>query len=60
MTGLGLFPEGLRHPASFGEPLLEPADFAGVGIRTPLSELSWETLQALGAHASGRERSMTP
>lgn len=49
VTGLGLFPEGLRHPASFGEPLLEPADFAGVGIRTPLSELSWETLEALGA-----------
>jgi TRAP-type C4-dicarboxylate transport system substrate-binding protein len=49
LTGLGLFPEGLRHPASFAEPLLEPADFIGVGIRTPLSELSWETLEALGA-----------
>ncbi|WP_167762095.1 TRAP transporter substrate-binding protein DctP [Blastococcus sp. CT_GayMR20] len=49
VSGLGLFPEGLRHPASFAEPLLEPADFAGVGIRTPLSDLSWETLQALGA-----------
>lgn len=49
VTGLGLFPEGLRHPASFGEPLLEPADFAGVGIRTPLSDLSWETLETLGA-----------
>ena len=40
----GLDPRGLRHPAGFGEPLLEAADFAGVGIRTPLSELSWETL----------------
>jgi TRAP-type C4-dicarboxylate transport system substrate-binding protein len=49
LTALGLFPEGLRHPASFGEPLLEPDDFAGVGIRTPLSDLSWETLEALGA-----------
>jgi TRAP-type C4-dicarboxylate transport system substrate-binding protein len=49
LTGLGLFPEGLRHPASFGEPLREPADFAGVGIRAPLSELSWEILEALGA-----------
>jgi TRAP-type C4-dicarboxylate transport system substrate-binding protein len=49
VTGLGLFPEGLRHPASFAAPLLEPADFAGVGIRTPRSELAWEVLQALGA-----------
>jgi TRAP-type C4-dicarboxylate transport system substrate-binding protein len=49
VTGLGLFPEGLRHPASFGKPLLEPADFAGVSIRTPLSDLSWEVLQILGA-----------
>jgi TRAP-type C4-dicarboxylate transport system substrate-binding protein len=49
LTGIGLIPEGLRHPAGVGEPLLEPADFVGVGIRTPLSELSWETLEALGA-----------
>lgn len=49
VTGLGLFPEGLRHPASYAEPLREPADFSGVGIRTPRSELSWEVLEALGA-----------
>jgi TRAP-type C4-dicarboxylate transport system substrate-binding protein len=49
VTGLGLFPEGLRHLASFGDPLLEPADFAGVSIRAPLSDLSWEVLEALGA-----------
>ena len=45
VTGLGLFPEGLRHPVGYGQPLREPADFVGVGIRTPLSQLSWETLE---------------
>ena len=49
VTGLGLFPEGLRHPAGYSGPLREPADFSGVGIRTPRSELSWEVLEALGA-----------
>ena len=49
VTGLGLFPEGLRHPAGFGEPLLAPADFAGAAIRAPRSELTWETFAALGA-----------
>jgi TRAP-type C4-dicarboxylate transport system substrate-binding protein len=49
VTGLGLFPEGLRHPAGYAGPLLELDDFAGLGIRTPRSDLSWEVIEALGA-----------
>jgi TRAP-type C4-dicarboxylate transport system substrate-binding protein len=49
VTGLGLFPEGLRHPAGYSGPLREPADFSGVGVRAARSELTWEMLEALGA-----------
>ncbi len=49
VTGLGLFPEGLRHPAGYAGPLRELGDYAGLGIRTPRSELSWEVIEALGA-----------
>ena len=29
VVGLGLWPEGLRHPFGFGAPLNEPADYDG-------------------------------
>jgi TRAP-type C4-dicarboxylate transport system substrate-binding protein len=49
VVGLALWPEALRHPVGFGRPLRSLADFAGKGIRAPRSELTWETLRALGA-----------
>ncbi len=49
VTGLALFPEGLRHPVGYGAPVLEPADLAGGSVRAPRSELTWEVLRALGA-----------
>lgn len=49
VTGLALVPESLRHPFSFGEPVLEPADLDGQAIRTPNSDLSYAVLEAFGA-----------
>ncbi len=49
VVGLALWPEALRHPVGFGDPLRSLADFAGKGIRAPRSELTWEMLRALGA-----------
>ncbi len=48
-VGLALIPGGLRHPFSFGQPLLRPADFAGTTIRAPYSDLVYATLRSLGA-----------
>jgi TRAP-type C4-dicarboxylate transport system substrate-binding protein len=49
IEGLALIPEELRHPVGFGRALRSPADFAGVGIRAPLSNASYALLRALGA-----------
>lgn len=49
VTGLALVPESLRHPFSFGEPILEPDDLQGQKIRIPRSELSYAVLEAFGA-----------
>ena len=50
VIGLSLFPEGLRHPYSFGDdPLLGPASYAGQTIRAPASAVSSAMLAALGA-----------
>jgi TRAP-type C4-dicarboxylate transport system substrate-binding protein len=49
LVGLALLPGPLRHPLSFGQPLLSASDFGGhrVGIRA--SGVTAETLRALGA-----------
>ncbi len=49
VTGLALVPESLRHPFSFGKPMLEPGDLQGQTIRTPRSELGYAVLKAFGA-----------
>ena len=49
VVGLGLWPEGLRHPFGFHRPLATPADFDGSTINAPLSRASFELLRALGA-----------
>jgi TRAP-type C4-dicarboxylate transport system substrate-binding protein len=47
-TGLALLPEGLRHPFSFGKPLVTPAAFRGKVIRAAKSNLGDATIRALG------------
>ena len=49
VVGLGLLPEGLRHPIGFARPYLKAEDFAGATIRTPPSNASYRLLEALGA-----------
>jgi TRAP-type C4-dicarboxylate transport system substrate-binding protein len=49
-VGLTLWPEDLRHPFSVTDkPLLSPADFKGLQIRTPPSGVSNMLIQQLGA-----------
>jgi C4-dicarboxylate-binding protein DctP len=49
IEGLALIPEQLRHPVGFGRELRSPADFAGIGIRAPLSNTTYALLRSLGA-----------
>ena len=50
VVGLTLWPEDLRHPFSVTDkPLLSPADFKGLQIRTPPSGVSNMLIQQLGA-----------
>ena len=48
--GLALWPAELRHPASFHTPIVNLADFKDFAIRAPLSRVSYDLLEALGAH----------
>ena len=50
-VGLAMVPFGLRHPFSLGDPLLLRADFAGVRIRVPYSQIGydgWLMIEAFG------------
>ena len=49
VVGLDLFPERLRHPVGFKEPLLGLDDYRGAVIRAPRSQTTWRTLEAFGA-----------
>jgi TRAP-type C4-dicarboxylate transport system substrate-binding protein len=55
VVGLGLWPEELRRPVSYEEPLLTLADFDGRGVRVPTSETSFAIFRALGAEPSDPE-----
>jgi len=48
-TGLGTYPDQLRHPLGFEAPFLTLADFNGAHIRVPNSLLSDEIIRSLGA-----------
>lgn len=48
VTGLVLFPEGLRHLFGFGTPILSPADVVGEKIRTLRTRDTDAILEALG------------
>jgi TRAP-type C4-dicarboxylate transport system substrate-binding protein len=47
-TGLAIWPESLRHPVSFGEPLLTAADFQGTKLLVPASDASLRLARAIG------------
>jgi TRAP-type C4-dicarboxylate transport system substrate-binding protein len=49
VIGIGLFPDGLRHPVSFGTPLRSAADYRGKSVRRPTSETAEALFAALGA-----------
>ncbi len=49
LTGVGIYPDQLRHPLGFEAPFLTLADFDGAQIRVPSSRLSDDLLRALGA-----------
>jgi len=51
VDGLALWPIDLRHPVSFGEPLLSPDDFKGIKVRIVGSTITKNVIQALGAEA---------
>lgn len=48
---LGFWDNGIRHFSSNSRPLLKPADFVGLKIRTPASPVTVEIVEALGAQA---------
>ena len=49
VSGLALFPEATRTLFSFRGPLLKPADLAGMAVRAPRSDTTYELLKAFGA-----------
>jgi TRAP-type C4-dicarboxylate transport system substrate-binding protein len=49
VVGLGLLPEGLRHPFGLGSALLGPEDYDGAVIRSPTSATVEAMFSALGA-----------
>ena len=55
VVGLSMWPEGLRHPFGFEEPLVSPEHYAGEVIRSAKSEaISW-LFEALGATTTPQE-----
>lgn len=54
VTGISMFPEGLRHPFGVGTPLLATADYRGT-IRTPTSATSDAVITALGGTPTSAE-----
>lgn len=55
VTGLAMWPEGLRHPFGFEGPLTSPADYSGEVIRSPKSRTTAQVFEALGARTSAKE-----
>jgi TRAP-type C4-dicarboxylate transport system substrate-binding protein len=49
LTGLALAADQMRFPAGIEKPLLTPADFKGLRLRTTLSDVQWDGVRALGA-----------
>jgi len=49
LTGLGIYPETLRHPFATGAPVLTPADLRGKKLRSLESEETYAVFRAMGA-----------
>jgi TRAP-type C4-dicarboxylate transport system substrate-binding protein len=50
VTGIGLFPEALRHLVRLdGTPISPTTDLNGLAVRAPRSDTTWELLEELGA-----------
>jgi TRAP-type C4-dicarboxylate transport system substrate-binding protein len=49
LTGLSIFPETIRHPFGFSQPVLGPADYVGAGLRSLKSKETYAVFSALGA-----------
>jgi C4-dicarboxylate-binding protein DctP len=49
VEGLALWPIDLRHPVSFGDPFLTPADMKDANIRIVGSRVTEDVIEALGA-----------
>jgi TRAP-type C4-dicarboxylate transport system substrate-binding protein len=49
LAGIGVLPGALRKPAGIARPLLKPADYAGLRIGVPQSQVEEATIRALGA-----------
>ncbi len=59
VTGLALWPEGLRHPFGFDGPLAELADYRDVTVRSALSSVTRDVFAALGAKVSAEDPDAT-
>jgi TRAP-type C4-dicarboxylate transport system substrate-binding protein len=55
VTGIALFPEGLRHPFGLKKPLLGPKAYDGATIRTPTSKTVAAVFRELGASVNDEE-----
>jgi TRAP-type C4-dicarboxylate transport system substrate-binding protein len=55
VTGVALFPEGLRHPFAMKKPLLGPDDYDGAVIRTPTSKTVEAVFEVLGASVNDED-----
>ena len=55
VSALAMFPEGLRHPFGYGEPLLGPGGYRGKIIRTPTSATTAAYFVALKATVTDDE-----
>ncbi len=59
VTGLALWPEGLRHPFGFEGPLLAAGEYRGKTMRSPESLASTAIFKALGAKTTAKDPDAT-
>jgi TRAP-type C4-dicarboxylate transport system substrate-binding protein len=59
VTGLSLWPEGLRHPFGFDGPVLAASDYHGKTVRSPESAATTAIFKALGAKTTAEEPDAT-
>jgi TRAP-type C4-dicarboxylate transport system substrate-binding protein len=55
VTGISMWPEGLRHPFGFERPLTKPEHYTGQVIRSAKSKAITQVFATLGAKTSAKE-----